>query len=710
MGEPVWSRPVFWQAWAAIAGLCVAASGSRLVQRKNPALVGPPPAQQAPRAAPQPAFVARPVQLQQPNPLLGQLAAAETGPERCNLLGQLEAGEAPEIADAITGVLNNTQLVSVRVCATQALGIQRAPVAHSWLVDLANDPEPDVHSAALDILAASEDQADQAAVVEATHDDDPDVRVSAASALLKAGRAQAFAALATVLPSVEDRTTLETLLNALGQSSDARALPVLDSLIQNADGDSHLTALSALSGLELPGVAERLWPLLEVGSEQEFELAANRLGSLAPAPLALKLRVLLTSANPERRRWAFGQLLNLDIPDRLPLMTQMLRSGDTASQSIVVQQLTMKPEPSFEPELIAFAQGDERRLSSQAFYALSQLDTPGAQAALEQLQDKPGRHLKHRLTKSVKGTEEELRARRIAQLESSDADAAAALPELAADHEPAAQAAAFRYVEGHEDAENLARFASLASTANVQKLLDHADRFQPEQQRALIQALSRRGDPQFSGVLRNALHDQDADTRADALRGLLSLGDDSARAELPRFSRGTESSDRALAAELLGTSTAPDAGAQLEALAQDPDPQVVSSALHSLQRQTPEQVERLAERAFRAAAPEDRAALLNSISDLRSNVTRPLYDLALTDTDDATAIQGLQALTNLAGPESARRLLLVVTDANRSQAVRQEAAGGLRQLGGPLARANRALLDSLSPPEDSGAISCNLSY
>ncbi|MEO6599972.1 MAG: HEAT repeat domain-containing protein [Polyangiaceae bacterium] len=571
MGERFWSGPVFWQAWAAIAGLCVAVSGSRLGQRNSPALVRPTPAQQAPSAAPLPSVVERPAQRQEPDPLLGQLADAETGLERCTLLGQLEAGEDPQIADAITAVLNNTQLVSVRVCATQALGNQHSPVAHSWLVDLANDPEPDVHSAALDILAASDDAADQATVVEATHDDDSAVRVSAASALLKAGRAQAFSALTAVLPSVEDHATLESLIDALSQSKDARALPVLDSLIQNADRDSHLLALSALSGLELPGVAERLWALLQVGSEQEFEVAVNRLTSLAPAPLTLKLRILLTSTTPERRGWAFGQLLNLDIPDRLPLMTQMLRSPDTGTQSVVLRELTMKPNQSFEPELIALAQGGDRRLSSQAFYALSRLDTPGAQAAIERLKDTPGRHLKHGLVKQLEGTEEEIRTQRITQLESSDADAAMALPGLAADHEPAAQEAALRYVERHQDADNLIRFVSLASTDRVQKLLDHAGRLEPEQQRAVIQALSQRGDPQFSGVLRNALHDQDAEARANALRGLFTLGDDVASAELSRFSRGAAGSDRALAAELLGTSAAPDAAAQLEALAQDSD-------------------------------------------------------------------------------------------------------------------------------------------
>jgi hypothetical protein len=136
----------------------------------------------------------------------------------------------------------------------------------------------------------------------------------------------------------------------------------------------------------------------------------------------------------------------------------------------------------------------------------------------------------------------------------------------------------------------------------------------------------------------------------------------------------------------------------------------VSAALHALEHAEPEQVQRFAERAFRAAAPEGRAALLGSIGDLRSNVTRPLYELAVADSEDNAAIQGIQALTNLAGPESARQLLSIASDVSRSPDVRQSAAGGLKQLGGPLARSNRALLDSLSPTADLGAISCNLGY
>jgi HEAT repeat protein len=644
-----------------------------------------------------------------PDSVLQRLSGANTGPEKCTRLSELEAGEDPQVAEAITAVLEDTRLVSVRVCATQALGNQRAPVAHSWLTSLANDPEPEVHSAALDILAASDAEQDQAVAVEATHDDDPDIRLSAVNALLKAGREQAFTALAAVLPSIEDRATLDSLITALGASPDARALPVLDSLAATADRDSHLSALSALAASERPVAAPRLWALLEMGSEQEFGIAVNGLLAPARAPLILKLRSIWSSGSPERRTWALAQLLRLDIPDRERLMAEVLRSGELGSKSLVVQELMQKPDASFEAQLIALAQVDEQPLNSQVLYALTQLDTPSARAAVVAVDEKSPSRFRHHLGKPPRGRDE-TREQLIAQLQSADPEAADTLPSLAADHDPSAQEAARSYVESHQTADNLRRFVTLASADHVQRLLARTGRLDVEQQRAVVSALSQRGEPQFADVLRPSLQAGDPETRASALRGLLSLGDDMARSELEHFAQHTNATDRALAAELLGIGVTPAANAQLEALAQDSDPDVVSAALHALEHAEPEQVQRFAERAFRAAAPEGRAALLGSIGDLRSNVTRPLYELAVADTEDSAAIQGIQALTNLAGPESARQLLTIASDVNRSPEVRQEAAGGLKQLGGALARSNRALLDSLSPTADPGAISCNLGY
>ena len=148
------------------------------------------------------------------------------------------------------------------------------------------------------------------------------------------------------------------------------------------------------------------------------------------------------------------------------------------------------------------------------------------------------------------------------------------------------------------------------------------------------------------------------------------------------------------------------AAGQLETLATDSDPQVASAALHALQERSPELAARLAQRAFQAASAEARIGLLNGLSDLKNSITKPLYALALNDTDDSVVGQALQSLTALEGPDSAQRLLAVLNDSNRSREVRTEAASGLRTLGGPLARESRALLDSLNEPEEPVEFTC----
>jgi hypothetical protein len=132
--------------------------------------------------------------------------------------------------------------------------------------------------------------------------------------------------------------------------------------------------------------------------------------------------------------------------------------------------------------------------------------------------------------------------------------------------------------------------------------------------------------------------------------------------------------------------------------------------LHVIQGRAPERILDLASRAFRAASAEERVNLLSSLSDLKNEVTRPLYELALREGDDDAAIQALHSLTELEGPQSAQQLLQIASDSNRSAEVRAEAASGLRDLGGPLARSNRALLDSLSEPSATGDFTCEVAH
>jgi HEAT repeat protein len=719
MGERALFSTVFWQAWAGAAALAVLVSGSRL--RHPSALVEAP----ARVAAPKPSTPEAPLtEWAAPAPpaevsLLTRLAAAETSSERCELLGSLDASEDPQYTYAIAAVLEHSQLISVRVCATQALGQQRTEAARSWLVDLADDQEPAVHAAALDILAASDIVENQSVVLEATHSEDADVRVSAVSALLKAGREQAFAAFAAVLPSVEDPTTLSSLITALGQSHDARALPLLLSLAENADKESHFVAISALQALGLPGTVTPLLSLLEEGSDVEFNAAVNSLSEVAPDRSEAKLRSLLSSSNSDRQTMALRALLAQDIPDRSTLLHDALRSTDVARKRTALNELMRKPDPSLETELTAIALGDDEGPRFAALSALSRLDTPSARATLQRASShQRGRRWKGAFRQQPEGSSSEIRAQRIIELE-HDEDPMDALRELSADAAEEAQAAALKYVEGPgllpKQAEgrelgSLSSFLYAAQAGTVQKFLADTPHLEPEQRRVLLQVLAQRGDLRFADVLKGALHDSDLETRSSAMRGLVALGDETARAELPALVRATEPGERLLAIELLGAGSGSAATDALETLAQDTNADVASSALHALQRLVPERVEGLAERALRAASSENRASLLGSFSDMKGSLTRPLYEQALNDADDAVAVQALQSLTNLAGPESARRLLAVVNDTNRGPEVRAEAASGLRQLGGPLAQANRALLDSLSPPPDPGANECNVQY
>ncbi|HEY3252866.1 MAG TPA: HEAT repeat domain-containing protein, partial [Polyangiaceae bacterium] len=482
------------------------------------------------------------------------------------MLERVQPSEDAQATYAITAVLEQAQFASVRTCAAQALGRQPTTEAQSFLLDLAEDPEPEVHRSALEALA-NRDAVARAAVVEATHNEDLELRVSAALALLKAKRAEAYSAAALVLPLVEDAETLSSVIDALGQAGDPQALPVLEALLDNAERDSHLRAISALGELGVPSAAVRLAGLLEVGSSEEFSTAAAALHQLSPETASSKLRALLASGNSERRELALSALLSLALPELTSIMRQQLESGDVARVSLVLHHLIRSPDPSLEAELIALADHPDRRLQLTARRALSKLATPAAQAALQ------------RLTSSAPEPDE-VPANR--------------LLELARDPSESAQNALIRQLEGQElEAGVWAAVVEVAPTRTVQHIAARSARVAGSAQEGLINGLGRRGDPAFTETLRAHLGDDPA-IRNDALAALVALGDESVLPDLKRLAEDGGTADRTLAAELLSTRPDADAARELERLGEDPDPQVMSRALHALQARSPELVGKLA--------------------------------------------------------------------------------------------------------------------
>ena len=546
------------------------------------------------------------------------------------------------------------------------------------MLDLAEDPEPEVHRSALDSLATRDDAA-RAAVVDATEAPDLELRVSAVEALLKAKRVEGYAAAVRVLPSVEDAEALSSLIDALGQSHDPQALPVLEGLLDNAERENHLRAISALGELGVPSAAARLKELLEVGSNEEFSAAAEALKKLSPELLVAQLRTLLGSENSDRQELALASLASFE----LPLLA------------------------SLETELVALAERGNQNLQPAALRALAAVQTPSARSALERMASSLPPLVAQALLEPSPTNPEQAREQRLSDLKRGDDVPSKTLYEIARDPSADAQSTLLGYLEGHElDPQVLARLVKVAPASTVERLVARSAGSPASPSEGLLEGLGRRGDPRFNDALRANLRG-DQPTRNAALAALVNLGDDSVLPELRQLAKSEDLTDRELAVQLLDTRSDADASRELERLASDPEAQVMSGALHALQSRSPELVTNLAQRAVREATPENRANVLSLLSDLKQSASRPLLELALADAEDSVVVQAIQSLANLQGPESARRLLLVVNDAGRSEEVRREAASSLRSLGGPLARANRARLDSLSEPEENGAFVCN---
>jgi len=316
MAQKALAASRFWQIWALLGGIGTALAGARLL---SPTKLEPEHAVTQAREPPESRTLLQPMPESEPAPapsvdgLLARLAVATTSTERCTLLEQLQPSDETQATYAITAVLEQARLGSVRTCATQALGRQPTAEAHSWLVDLAEDPEPEVHRSALETLATRDD-ASLAVVTEATHSEDLELRVSAVNALLKGKRAEAYAAAVLVLPLIEDGEMLSSLIDALGESHDPRALPALEGLLENAGREIHLHAISAMGELGVASAAERLSGFLQVGSREEFSAAVEALNRLVPERLADQLRAVLASENGERRVLALALMASLKLP------------------------------------------------------------------------------------------------------------------------------------------------------------------------------------------------------------------------------------------------------------------------------------------------------------------------------------------------------------------------------------------------------------
>src|SRR6478736_2194249 len=593
--------------------------------------------------------------------VLARLAIAERVDERCDLLRELETSADPQVTYAISSLLERAQHSSVRTCATQALAVQSAPEAQSWLLDLSDDPVPGVRDSALGALALSEDSAARAVVIERALSEDVELASSAVIALLRAEREEGASAALKLLPSIEDGETLSELIRALGESKQPRALEVLLAILDSAGPAARLDAIAALGALGVPAARARLDSLFEHGSLDEFQAAAKAWSTMAPEQAQVKLRSALASSDGSRQIIALMVLSGPDSRAILPFLQQQLRTEDRAPAQRLLRQIAQKPLPELISEVVKFA-----AIEAPSSNHPQKLAAPEPSTGVPDPLADP----QHR-----------------------------SLAQLAEDDSAEAQAELVRVIDDPtRNTQGLTYIVQVAPASTVRRIIDRSSTFSVELRRDLIHSLAEFGSPQFSGALRAALRDADEATRTEALRGLMQLGDEAALADARRMAQTDDPDERAAAVGLLALRPDSLSDTELESYANDKNVNVVSGALDLMQGRPAEQILAVAMRAFRRASPEDRATLLSSMTAFKRDIARPFNEFALREGDDAAAMQAIQALAGMQGPESAQRLLEVLRDSNRSQVVRSEAAAALRELGGPLARSNRTLIDSLSKP------------
>jgi HEAT repeat protein len=596
------------------------------------------------------------------NEVLVRLAVAERADERCELLRQIEPSTDPQVTYAISSLLERSQLSSVRGCAAQALALQSTPEAQSWLLDSSDDPIPEVRNSALQALAASEDSAVRAVVIESSLSENVELASSAVIALLKAEREEGVSAALKLLPNIEDGETLSELIRALGESRQPRALEVLLAIMDSAGPSARFDAITALGALGGPAATARLESLFEHGSLNEFRAAAKGWSRLAPEQCQLKLRSALVSDDVDRQVVALILLFGPDSGALIPFLQQQLFSENPAATQLLFSQLAKKPLPELRSEVARLGTLAQRSRNSALIRYGGATDT-----ALDEQHP--------------------------------------SLAELADDDSAEAQAELVRVIDDPtRNTQGLNYIVQVAPARTVQRIIDRSSTFSVELRRQLIHSLAELGSPQYSEALRAALRDADGVTRTAALEGLMRLGDEAALADARRMAQAGDPDERAAAVGLLALRLDSLSDAEIDSYASDSDISVVGSALNLMQRRPAEQILTAATRAFRRASPEDRATLQSNLTAFKSEVARPFNEFALREGDDTTAMQAIQALAGMQGPESAQRLWEVLRDSNRSHVVRSEAAAALRELGGPLARSNRALIDSLSKPNAEGFV------
>ena len=216
----------------------------------------------------------------------------------------------------------------------------------------------------------------------------------------------------------EDESVRQAALEGLPNLDDARVLPALAAALQDKSRKTRISAARALAQVESPGAlqhllgalqdadlwvryyaarslgwqafSEALEDLSKVVQEDQVTMvrasAAEALGRIGGARAAAILAPLVEAEEPDLSRAALLALGQTGHPDALAPLLAALRAPDPGQRLIAVKAMTQESGPDAAEALQWVATTDtEPRIAQAAMEALARLATPEAVAALVSL-------------------------------------------------------------------------------------------------------------------------------------------------------------------------------------------------------------------------------------------------------------------------------------------------------------------------------------
>jgi HEAT repeat protein len=635
------------------------------------------------------------------NPL-SKLESARSARAQCDALNELAESTDEAATQAIIDFAGKTG--HVKDCAISALGKSKSSAARSWLSDLLHDKDAQVRIAAVDALAAREDDPEARSILfDVAHDGTPEMRTRA---LVGLGNLHAAGAGPLLLDAVQaaDPENQATLVSALGETHDPAALSVLSEVAKTGSQDAREAAIRSMGSLGGPEATQALSEIVRTGGAEETTTAIQALSQSDDPGAEKALLSAVTDPRPDVAQAALRSLGDRDGEDVRDVMSRALASSDPKMAGGAASYFAVHKDESAVTKLLEVAKrGNDA--SAEAVSALSAIGGDAARSALIDVASRPGGAQKYALRELAQDQTGKGDARRVAlQLVSQGGEvASSALETLAADGSDEARDALVKAAGqgGPLAGRAVTALSRRGDPESMRALKDAASSKDENVRTQALYALGSSGKLEAAPVLAAAAHDKNASVRSSALMALAQLGGPDAQRAIAETAASSDASTRMLAVQALSQRPMPGSTGTLETLAKDHDADVARDALRALADAAPDRALPLVQDAMRSDNRASRLSALNAASSLESEPQTKILVAAVHDSDRMIVRNAARQLAQLGGPTAQSALTDLLMSSDATDETKRVAADALNDMGGEATQRFHDLISKYVPEPQS---------